>query len=280
MNKVLFFCLTLATLAVTASANTNGWKLVWADEFDKPGLPDTNKWSYEVGWLRNNELQYYTRARSENARVEDGMLVIEGRKEKFSNPNYQAGTNDRRRSREFADYTSASLLTRNTATWRYGRIEARAKLPQGRGVWPAIWMLGMDRRAGWPACGELDIMEYVGFEPDTIHGTIHCAKYNHVKGTQKGATLKVQAPYQDFHIYAIEWDEDKIDFFVDEKKYFTFKNEKSGSEAWPFDQPHYLILNLALGGAWGGAKGVDDSIFPQKFYIDYVRVYEKAPAKP
>jgi beta-glucanase (GH16 family) len=274
--------LTAGWLFLTGACfgSTNGWQLVWADEFDKAGLPDPAKWGYEEGWVRNNELQYYTKAREENARIENGVLIIEARQEKFRNPAFQtnAPANNRRRSREFAEVTSASLTTRGMTNWKYGRIEARAKLPQGRGVWPAIWMLGANRNAGWPACGELDIMEYVGFEPDTIHATIHCGKYNHVKKTEKGKTLQVKAPYEDFHVYALEWDAEKIDMFVDDKKYFTFTNEHSGFEAWPFDSPHYLILNFAVGGAWGAAKGVDASIFPQKFCIDYVRVYQKKAA--
>ena len=118
-------------------------------------------------------------------------------------------------------------------------------------------------------------MEFVGFDPDTIHGTVHTAKYNHIKNTQKGAKLQVKAPYDAFHVYAIEWDPERLDFYVDEQKYFTFPNEHGGADVWPFDRPHYLILNTAIGGAWGGARGVDDSIFPQKFCIDYVRVYQK-----
>ena len=150
--------------------------------------------------IRNGELQFYTRNRTENARVEKGTLIIESRQEKFPNPAYQPDArNDRKRSRPFAEYTSASLTTRGISTWRYGRIEVRAKIPRGRGMWPAIWMLGADRSAGWPACGEIDIMEYVGFEPDTIHGTVHCAKYNHIKKTQKGARLEVESrPYRGF----------------------------------------------------------------------------------
>jgi beta-glucanase (GH16 family) len=267
----------LGVLAVTGLARAGEWKLVWADEFDKPGQPDPAKWTYEEGFIRNRELQYYTRARSENARIEAGMLVIESRREKFANPGYQPGAQGNpRRAREFAEYTSASLTTRGLASWLYGRVEVRAKLPGGRGVWPAIWMLGTNRNAGWPACGEIDIMEFVGFEPDKIHGTIHTGKYNHVKKTQKGATVEVKAPCDDFHIYAIEWSADKIDFFVDDQKYFSFANEHTGHDAWPFDQSQYLILNTAIGGDWGGAKGIDPGIFPQKYYIDYVRIYQKA----
>ena len=282
MNKQILW-LAGWMLCGTGVAQSAEWQLAWADEFDKAGLPDPAKWTYEEGFVRNNELQYYTRARSENARVEDGCLVIEARREKFPNPRYRPGnTNTNRPSgREFADYTSASLTTRGLTNWLYGRIEVRAKIPGGRGMWPAIWMLGANRSAGWPACGEIDIMEFVGYQPDTIHGTVHTGKYNHVKQTQKGAQVEVKAPFADFHLYAIEWDAEKIAFLVDGKKYFSFANEHTGREAWPFDQPHYLILNTAVGGAWGGQKGVDPAIFPTQFLIDYVRVYQpKEPAKP
>lgn len=240
-------------------AAPEGWGLVWTDEFDKDGLPDTDKWWYEVGFVRNNERQYYTRSREENARVENGMLVIESRKEDYKN----------------AEYTSASLTTQGQAAWTYGRIEIKAKLPRGRGVWPAIWMLGVNRDKGWPACGEIDIMEYVGFKPNTIHANVHTEKYNHMRGNNKGDTITVEAPWKDFHVYAIEWYPERIDFFVDDKKYFTYENEGSGEAAWPFDDPCYLILNTAIGGSWGGQEGIDDSIFPQRYYIDYVRVYER-----
>ncbi len=185
----------------------------------------------------------------------------------------RVSANRRQQHFEYADYTSGRLNTRGKASWTYGKVEARAKLPQGRGVWPAFWMLGMDGR--WPACGEIDIMEYVGFAADTIHANVHMAKYNHVKGNGKGAKIRSEKPYDDFHIYAIEWTEEKIDFFFDGKKYFTFENEHSGTDAWPFDQPEFIILNLAIGGDWGGQKGVDDAIFPQKYLVDYVRVYQK-----
>jgi beta-glucanase (GH16 family) len=251
------------------------WKLAWSDEFDADGLPDAQKWTNEVGFIRNAEAQYYTVGRKENARVENGKLVIEARKEKFPNARGTAGITEGRR-REFAEISSASLNTRGLREQRYGRIEVKAKLPKGRGVWPAIWMLGIDReRAGWPRCGEIDIMEYVGFEPNTIHANIHTGKYNHVKKTGKGSRIQVEKPYDSFHVYAIEWSPERIDFFADENKYFTYEKEpNAGSDAWPFDKPFYLILNLAIGGAWGGQKGIDDSIFPARYEIDYVRIYE------
>jgi beta-glucanase (GH16 family) len=268
----------LLLLGSVASSFSAGWKLVWSDEFDKPGAPDPAKWSYETGFVRNNEAQFYTSDRRENARVEDGMLVIEARKEQFKNPAFSptAGAGKRGRNREFADYTSASLTTLGKASWCYGRVEVRAKLPRGRGPWPAIWMLGTNiTQVGWPACGEIDIMEFVGHDPGVINANIHTSKYNHVKKTGKGAKITVKDVSDAFHIYAIEWTPDRLDFFVDDRKYFTFKNEGTGSDVWPYDKAQYLILNLAIGGAWGGAQGIDDSIFPQRYYIVYVRVYQK-----
>jgi len=256
--------------------------LVWSDEFDKPGAPDPAKWDYETGFVRNAELQYYTRDRRENARVEDGHLVIEARKERMKNPTYDPGRPAGKRggNREFADYTSASLITLGKAAWTYGRIEVRAKLPSGRGTWPAIWTLGTNmREVHWPACGEIDIMEHVGFDPGVIHANIHTKKYNHIENTNKGDKVTVADPSEKFHVYAIEWDAEHIDFFVDGKKYFTYRNDKSGPDAWPFDKDQYLILNIAVGGSWGGQKGVDDSIFPQKLTVDYVRVYQRPDEK-
>jgi beta-glucanase (GH16 family) len=263
-------------IAIATAPAAEKWKLVWSDEFDREGLPDPKRWTNEVGFIRNRELQYYTAGRSENARVENGHLIIEARKERFANLRYRPGR-EGRRGPEFAEYTSASLTTENLAEWRYGRIEVRAKLPRGRGVWPAIWMLGSNRsEAGWPRCGEIDIMEYVGFEPDVIHANIHTGRYNHMRGTGKGDRLRVEAPYESFHLYAIEWFPERIDFFVDDQKYFTYAKEPgAGEDAWPFDQPFYLILNLAIGGAWGGQKGIDDAIFPQRYEVDYVRVYQE-----
>ena len=251
----------LALPALSAPALDPRWKLVWADEFDQPGRPDPSKWNYEKGRIRNHELQYYTVDRAENARVEDGCLVIEGRHEDFSG----------------ATYTAASLITRGKAAWTYGRVEVKAKLPAARGTWPAIWMLGNDKgKVGWPRCGEIDSMEHVGHEPGAIHGTVHTGKYNHVQHTAKGGTLAVPDATAAFHVYAIEWDAEKIAFFVDDKNYFTFKRDPgAGDDAWPFDHDCFLLLNLAIGGAWGGQKGVDAAAFPQQLRIDYVRVYQR-----
>jgi beta-glucanase (GH16 family) len=240
----------------TPTAGTGTGTLVWQDEFDSPGLPNAGRWDYEAGLIRNKERQYYTRDRPANARVEDGMLVIEAHRE----------------SHQGADYTSASLTSRSS--WTYGRIEVRAKLPKGRGTWPAIWMLGTNiRDVGWPTCGEIDIMEHVGFDPGRIHANVHTKAYNHVQGTNKGNSRLISAPEDEFHVYSAVWTSGQIDAFVDGQRYFTFAREPGGDAVWPFDKPQYLILNLAIGGSWGGQKGIDDSAFPARFVIDYVRIY-------
>ena len=266
---VMIVALGFSPLSVTAQ-----WRLVWSDEFEKTGLPDASKWTYETGFIRNNELQFYTRERRENARVENGLLVIEGRKERYRNPNYQPGASRSRRNAEFAEYTAASITTEGKASFLYGRVEVRAKLPQGRGVWPAIWMMGTNRSVvGWPRCGEIDIMEFVGKEPNHVHGTVHFARAN--GHSSKGGKLGTRAPYDDFHVYAVEWSPDRMEFYFDREKYFTFDVNIAGSGADnPFRQPHYLLINLALGGSWGGP--MDDAALPQQYAIDYVRVYANA----
>ncbi len=241
-----------------------GWKLVWADEFDYQGLPDQKKWEYKVGGAGwgNKELQYYTSGKLTNARVEHGKLIIEARKEKIDSNNY----------------TSARLVTAGKGDWTYGRFEIRAKLPSGRGTWPAIWMLPSKTTYSdrfWPDNGEIDIMEHVGFDPGIIHSSTHTKAYNWPKQNQKTGTLKVPDVQSAFHVYALEWDAETIDIYIDKTKVLSSKNEGTGWEAWPFDQKFHLILNLAIGGNWGGAKGVDDAIFPQRMEIDYVRVYQK-----
>lgn len=272
MKKRTIIWLSLLT---ASSLSAGDWNLVWSDEFDYEGLPNPDKWRYEEGFVRNNELQYYTKGRLENARVENGALIIEARKETFSNPRHHAGSDDWRQERQAAEYTAACLVTDGVAGWTYGRVEVAAKLPEGRGVWPAIWMLGENINwVGWPKCGEIDIMEFVGHEPNTIHGNIHTKAYNHMKRTNKGAKTQLADPHETFHVYAIEWTPERIDFYVDDAKYFTYEKEAADKNVWPFDADHYLLLNFAIGGSWGGQKGVDDSIFPQQFVIDYVRVYQ------
>lgn len=268
-------CLLLACLVITSAvraaealgntARPADWKLVWSDEFNYNGLPDPKKWDYEEGFIRNNEPQYYTRGRLNNARVEHGYLIIEGRKESITIP----GSNPP----QIITYTSASLITRNKASWQYGRIEVRAKLPQGKGVWPAIWMLGENRGSvGWPRCGEIDIMEFVGKEPDKVHGTVHYQKDG--KRHTNGKSLTTQKPFDEFHIYALEWYPDRMDFYFDDIKYHTFHIPDATDTASdnPFRKPQYLLINLALGGSWGGP--IDAAILPQQYLIDYVRVYQ------
>jgi len=259
-----FICVLLLLAAGRLAAAD--WKLVWSDEFNYTGLPDTNKWGYETGYVRNHESQYYTRARRENARVENGHLVIECRKESFTPPNHAP-----------VDYTAASLMTLHRESWQYGRIDVRAQIPQGRGVWPAVWMLGTNiTQVGWPRCGEIDIMEFVGKEPDGIHGTVHYA----IAGQHQsdGGTLKTSRPFDAYHVYAVEWTPERIDFYYDTTKYHSVPIAKADQgEGNPFRAPQYLILNFALGGDWGGP--VDDAILPQQFLIDYVRVYQPADAR-
>ncbi len=237
------------------------WKMVWNDEFDGSGLPDPNKWNYDIGghgW-GNNELEYYTAGRTKNARVENGRLIIEAVRESI----------------EGKEYSSARMVTRDRASWNQGKIEVRAKLPKGIGTWPAIWMLADTRPLKWPDDGEIDIMEHVGFDQGTVHGTIHTLKYNHIIGTQKANQIKVNDCSENFHTYQMEWDKDSLKIGMDGNYYFTYKNEGSGYEAWPFENKFYLILNVAVGGNWGGSKGVDAAIWPQRMEVDYVRVYQK-----
>jgi hypothetical protein len=272
MKRKAFAGLLLAVVAWIVPAHAAEPRPVWFDEFDQPGLPQAGKWSYETGFIRNNELQFYTRERRENARIENGFLIIEGRKERFLNPDFKPGAaSGRRRQVEFADYTAASLNTEGKSSFLYGRIEVRAKLPHGQGVWPAIWMMGTNRPAvGWPRCGEIDIMEFVGKEPDYIHATLHFSKDG--KHASKGSKIMTRNPGDDFHIYAVEWHPDHMDFFFDQQKYFTFDNDLAGvGPDNPFRKPHYLLINFALGGAWGGP--MDDSVLPQQYLIDYVRVF-------
>lgn len=235
-------------------------KLVWSDEFNGTGLPDPTKWVYDVGgsgW-GNNELQYYTKDSLGNARQENGNLVITLKKQSMGNNNY----------------TSARLLTKGKGEWTYGRFEIRAKLPKGLGTWPAIWMLSANTNLIWPDDGEIDIMEHVGYDPGVIHGTVHTKAFNHVLGTQKGATTNVPDFSDAFHVYKLEWSMGKIQMYVDDTNYFTFGDNGTGYSAWPFYRPFFMILNIAYGGNWGGQQGINDTILPQQMLIDYVRVYQ------
>jgi beta-glucanase (GH16 family) len=237
------------------------WELVWKDDFQS-GQYDVASWDYEEGYIRNNETQYYTRARKENLRVENGRLIIEARKDNW----------------EGKPVTSASLTTRGKREFKYGRIEVSAKVPTGKGTWPAIWTLGTNiDQVGWPKCGELDILENVGFDPDGIHANIHVDAYNHMKQTGKGRRITAdRKPYETFNVYAIEWFPNRIDFFFNDQKYFTYLRDPNPTEAtWPFDKPQFLILNLAIGGAWGGQQGIDDSIYPARMEVEYVKYFRR-----
>ncbi|NUQ82442.1 MAG: glycoside hydrolase family 16 protein [Bacteroidetes bacterium] len=236
-------------------------KLVWSDEFNYEGLPDSTKWTHETGghgW-GNNELQYYTAGRRQNANVINGKLYITARFEEY----------------EGKLYTSARLVTRGKGDWTYGRIDVKAKLPKGTGTWPAIWMLGSNiGTAGWPTCGEIDIMEHVGYDQGWVHASVHTDTYNHVKGTQRTAKVFSTDVSTDFHVYSLRWTADSISVYMDDNKYFTFKKDTNATNAeWPFNKPQFLLLNIAVGGNWGGVKGVDQNAFPAVMEVDYVRVY-------
>ena len=251
----------------TQSTDGKEWKIAWADEFDKDGLPDTSKWTFDVGnWgWGNNELQYYTENRLENARVENGNLIIEARKNDMDQL-----------------WTSARLTTRGKVAFRFGRIEFRAKVPPNKGNWAAGWTLGNSYidEISWPYCGEIDILESVGYEMDNTtgngkaHASAHCGAYYFKLGNQPTGILDIQNMHNEYHIYAVDWTPDGITASVDGKEYFSY-NDTSTELSWPFDKPQNLILNLAMGGGWGGLKGMDDSMTSQKMVVDYVRIYGK-----
>ncbi|UJR80628.1 glycoside hydrolase family 16 protein [Sandaracinus amylolyticus] len=235
------------------------WRLVWSDEFDGTTL-DESKWVYEVqrpGWV-NNELQSYTDRRRENVRVEDGHLVIEARRDFFG-----------------GEYSSGRIKTQGRASWTYGRFEARIQVPGGWGTWPAFWMMPDDQHRGWPACGEIDIMEHVGYDADVVHATTHTLAYNWRSPNQRTSQTRVPGATSGYHVYAAEWTPDRIDFYVDGVRYYTSPNDRTGDDAWPFDKRFHIILNLAVGGDWGGARGVDPNVWPQRMLVDYVRVYQR-----
>lgn len=258
--------MSLIAMYLSDSMDQKKMKLVWSDEFNKEGQPDSALWGYDTGdgcpgncgW-GNNELQFYTDNRTENARVRNGFLIIEAHREQT----------------ETRDYSSARLVSKHKGDWTYGRVNVRAKLPKGVGVWPAIWMLPTNwEYGGWPRSGEIDIMEFVGYMPDSLFGTVHTERFNHIKGTQVSKGVYSGTLSSDFHEYSIEWNKEKIEFYFDGELYLTFHNNHDGPEAWPFDRDFHLVLNIAVGGNWGGKMGVDESIWPQKMLVDYVRVYQ------
>lgn len=263
IQKKTIFLLLLAVIKFSAFGQGTCEYLIWSDDFNYQGEPNTEKWGYDIGghgW-GNNELQNYTNSRL-NSFVKDGKLTIKAVKSNGS-------------------WTSARLVTKGKGDWLYGRIEVKAKLPEGRGTWPAVWMLPTDwEYGGWPASGEIDIMEHVGYDFGTVHGTIHTEAYNHSIGTQKGNAINVENVSTGFHVYAIDWTENEIIWYIDGQEYFRFKNQNKTYKEWPFDKRFHLILNIAIGGNWGGAQGIDPNLNEATMEIDYVKVFQKDLPKP
>lgn len=266
LSLTLWFVPVLFLALRSDDAESDSMTLVWSDEFDGHGAPDPSKWGYDTGdgcphmcgW-GNNELQYYTHDRLQNARMENGNLIIEAHRELINS----------------RAYSSARLVSKHKGDWTYGKITARAKLPKGKGVWPAIWMLPTNwEYGGWPESGEIDIMEFVGYMPDSLFGSVHTERFNHVIGTQVTKGIYSNTLSSEFHEYGVEWNADKIDFLFDGKVFQTFHNRREGHTAWPFDKDFHVILNVAVGGNWGGKEGIDTSIWPQRMEVDYVRVYQ------
>ena len=248
----------------------SGWTLVWSDEFNGPdgSRPDPAKWKFDVGgsgW-GNEELEYYT-DRPENSFIRGGNLVIQAQKETFT------GSDQVTR-----DYTSARMTTQGLFAQTYGRFEARIKIPRGQGLWPAFWLLGNNfGKAGWPDCGEIDIMENIGREPFSIHGSMHGPGYS----GDLGLTSEYKLPgggqfFDDFHVFAIEWGPKVVHFFVDQELYATFTPSRlPPGMHWVFDHPFFIILNVAVGGDWPGPPD-STTVFPQVMLVDYVRVYKRS----
>jgi beta-glucanase (GH16 family) len=261
-------------------SDPRAWELDWSDEFDYQGPPDAARWNYDI-WRRgkaNDEDQTYTDMPS-NVRVENGLLILEAHKEEYKD----------------AHYTSGRINSQDKGDILYGRVEVRAKLPRGQGTWPAIWMLpsnpynyatncvaptewqGSLTCDAWPNSGEIDIMEHVGYDMQTVHGTVHSKAYYWVNWEQRKASVEGKNVEEEFHVYSVEWTPEYIYIFFDGSPYFFYLNEGTGWKAWPFDKPFNIILNLAIGGGWGRGGGpIDDSIFPTRMEVDYVRVYKLA----
>jgi beta-glucanase (GH16 family) len=245
-----------------ALAMPAGYRLAWADEFNVDGLPDPARWAYDTdrnqaGWY-NHEAQYYSGPRAENARVAGGRLIITARKEDLASAPDWGGQH----------YTASRMVTRGKADWTYGYFEIRAKLPCGKGTWPAIWTLGSGGH--WPEDGELDIMEQVGSAPTRLFSTVHTLAGN--GGNGKGAATQITDACSAFHTYQMLWTAQAIRFGIDGVSHFSYANPGTGAAAWPFAAPQYLLLNIAIGGDLGGP--IDDTIFPVAMEVDYVRVYQ------
>ena len=250
----------VSTPVAPAPVITYDWQFestpVWSDDFTVDGKPDSSKWSYDIGgngW-GNNELEYYTNGL--NATVSGGTLKITANKEAFAGKNY----------------TSARMASKNKADWLYGRFEIKAKLPKGRGTWPAIWMLPTDNAyGGWPNSGEIDIMEHVGYDTNNVHFTLHAKNFNGSNG--KGGNKIIANAMSSFHTYRLDWASYGIRGYMDDALVFEYQNPSGSFDNWPYDKKFHLLLNLAIGGNWGGVQGVDDTIFPTTMEVDYIKVY-------
>lgn len=238
-------------------------ELVFNDEFDNTGAPDSTKWGFEQGYLRNGELQYYMPGNT-NVNCADGVLTIEARNDSVSVDG------------KIIPITSASIITRPAFTWKYGYVEVRAKIPSSLGTWPAIWMMPAENVYGrWPRSGEIDIMEHVGYDPSKIHFSAHTERFNHTRGTQRTHVIEAPEAVGQFHTYGLKWTPDRLTWLYDGKEQYTIdREENSDWTSWPFDIDYYLIINLAFGGGWGGSQGVDINSLPQRYEIDYVRIFK------
>jgi len=277
MQKTLLFFISVIFLLISCTSPTpipststpeptstpqdelNGWNLVWQDEFDSDTLNSQN-WKFDLGangW-GNGEFEEYTN-NTDNIRIENGNLIIEARQDEAAK----------------YGYSSARIKTQDLQTWQYGRVEGRMKLPQGQGIWPAFWMLGdnIGTTSMWPNSGEIDIMEFIGKEPNTIYNTVHGPGYSGAKGIGSHTDLPQGSLQNDFHVYAIEWKPTEIRWFIDDAQVFNVStNDVSGE--WVFDHPFFIILNVAVGGGWPGYPD-DTTVFPQQLLVDYVRVYQQ-----
>lgn len=258
-NKRLTIPVTQAAGPGSGITGPEGYTLVWNDEFDE-GTQPSSEWWYETGaggW-GNNELQNYvsgSQSGDQLASINNGILTITAKK---------------------IGGTVYSIRMNTTKGWTYGYFEARLKPASGKGAWSAFWMMPKNFTA-WPDDGEIDIMEHVGYDPNNVHASIHCKAYYHSIGTQKTGTKNIATAQNEFHVYAVEWTADYIKGYVDGVNYFTFLNDKANNyNTWPFNNPFYLKLNLAWGGNWGGAQGIDESALPSTYQIDYVRVFQKS----
>lgn len=270
--QIFIVLLFLCACATQKHTRSDGYRLVWSDEFDRDGPPDSSKWDYEYGFVRNEEAQWY---QPENAFCKDGLLIIEARKENKPNPRYTAGATDWRRSRPTIEYTSACLITKGRAQWQYGRFEMRGRIDISPGQWPAWWTLGADK--GWPANGEIDIMEYYRGK---LLANIAClganSKAHWYSNTFSTDSLGGACWAQQFHTWRMDWTDRFIILYIDDhllnKVPLDSLVNRDGSGFNPFRQPHYMLLNLALGGMNGG--DASQAEYPRRMEVDYVRVYE------